>query len=101
MTAPPAASIFCRADAETACALTRSAILFVFGAMLLALATDRMERLRGYQLLHPELVTEGMNRLAQALICLTARGRLLSNEAFGRFLSDGYPNEVQTNRTAP
>ncbi len=27
-------------------ALTRSAILFVFGAMLLALATDRMERLR-------------------------------------------------------
>ncbi|HSQ56803.1 MAG TPA: hypothetical protein VLM40_13765 [Gemmata sp.] len=31
----------------------------------------RMERLREHQLLHPELVTEGMNRLAQALICLT------------------------------
>ena len=32
---------------------------------------DRMERLRSYQLVHPDLVTEGMNRLAQALNCLT------------------------------
>jgi hypothetical protein len=32
---------------------------------------DRMARLRSHQLLHPELVTEGMNRLAQALVCLT------------------------------
>lgn len=32
---------------------------------------DRMEHLRRHQLLHPELVTEGMNRLAQALISLT------------------------------
>jgi hypothetical protein len=32
---------------------------------------DRMDRLRRHQLLHPELVTEGMNRLAQALITLT------------------------------
>jgi hypothetical protein len=32
---------------------------------------QRMETLRNYQLLHPELVTEGMNRLAQALNCLT------------------------------
>lgn len=32
---------------------------------------DRMERLRAHQLLHPEAVTEGMNRLAQALVCLT------------------------------
>lgn len=31
----------------------------------------RMDNLRPHQLLHPELVTEGMNRLAQALICLT------------------------------
>ncbi len=31
-------------------------------------ALDRMDRLRPYQLLHPELVTEGMTRLAQALI---------------------------------
>jgi hypothetical protein len=32
---------------------------------------DRMARLRSHQLLHPEVVTEGMNRLAQALVCLT------------------------------
>lgn len=32
---------------------------------------DRMEQLRAHQLLHPEAVTEGMNRLAQALVCLT------------------------------
>jgi hypothetical protein len=30
-----------------------------------------MERLRRYQLTHAEQVTEGMNRLAQALVCLT------------------------------
>jgi hypothetical protein len=35
------------------------------------LVLDRMARLRSHQLLHPELVTEGMNRLAQALVCLT------------------------------
>jgi hypothetical protein len=35
------------------------------------LVLARMDRLRPHQLLHPELVTEGMNRLAQALICLT------------------------------
>lgn len=32
---------------------------------------DRMDRLRPHQLRQPELVTEGMNRLAQALITLT------------------------------
>ena len=32
---------------------------------------DRMAQLRPHQLLHPDLVTEGMNRLAQALVCLT------------------------------
>jgi len=36
-----------------------------------SLVLDRMDRLRRHQLLHPELVTEGMNRLAQALITLT------------------------------
>jgi hypothetical protein len=30
-----------------------------------------MEKLRRYQLAHAEQVTEGMNRLAQALVCLT------------------------------
>ncbi|QDU20430.1 hypothetical protein [Urbifossiella limnaea] len=34
-------------------------------------ALDRMDRLRPYQLLHPELVTEGMTRLAQALIAFS------------------------------
>lgn len=32
---------------------------------------ERLERVRRYQLLHPELVTEAMNRLAQAYVCLT------------------------------
>ena len=32
---------------------------------------ERMDLLRRYQLLHPEQVTEAMNRLAQAMICLT------------------------------
>src|SRR5437016_4394986 len=31
----------------------------------------RMERVRRYQLTHPEAATEAMNRLAQALVCLT------------------------------
>ena len=30
-----------------------------------------MERLRRYQLAHPDAVTDAMNRLAQALVCLT------------------------------
>src|SRR4051812_35759076 len=34
-------------------------------------ALDRMELLRPHQLRHPELVTEGMNRLAQALLQFT------------------------------
>lgn len=32
---------------------------------------ERMERVRRYQLTHPEIATDAMNRLAQALICLT------------------------------
>src|SRR5436190_246615 len=32
---------------------------------------DRMAKLRCYQLSHPEEATEGMNRVAQAFICLT------------------------------
>ena len=35
-------------------------------------ALKRMDVLRPHQLRHPELVTEGMNRLAQALIAMTA-----------------------------
>src|SRR6266852_5821286 len=32
---------------------------------------ERMQQLRCYQLTHPELATEAMNYLAQALVCLT------------------------------
>jgi len=32
---------------------------------------DRLAKLRGYQLSHPEEATEGMNRLAQAFLCLS------------------------------
>src|SRR6516225_3277139 len=32
---------------------------------------DRLEIVRRYQLLHPEVATEAMNRLAQAFVCLT------------------------------
>src|SRR5262245_34814251 len=32
---------------------------------------ERMQRLRCYQLTHPELATEAMNCLARALVCLT------------------------------
>src|SRR5262245_2732866 len=32
---------------------------------------QRLEAVRRYQLLHPEAVTEAMNRLCQAYVCLT------------------------------
>ncbi|TMQ34848.1 MAG: hypothetical protein E6K70_05425 [Planctomycetota bacterium] len=35
---------------------------------------ERMELARRYQLIHPEAATEAMNRLAQALVCLTDPG---------------------------
>jgi hypothetical protein len=35
-------------------------------------ALERMEILRPHQIVHPDLVTEGMNRLAQAMIAMTA-----------------------------
>ena len=37
-------------------------------------ALNLMARLRPHQLLHPELVTEGMNRLAQAMLAVTSFG---------------------------
>src|SRR5262245_21754871 len=36
---------------------------------------ERMEKVRRYQLTHPELATEAMNRLAQALVTLTEAHR--------------------------
>ncbi|MFO0851192.1 MAG: hypothetical protein U0871_21940 [Gemmataceae bacterium] len=35
-------------------------------------ALERMGRLRPHQLVHPDLVTEGMNRLAQAMLAVTS-----------------------------
>ena len=43
----------------------------VDAAAVEASVQDRMAILRRYQLTHPELATEAMNRLAQALVCLT------------------------------
>ncbi|MFO0804251.1 MAG: hypothetical protein U0791_14155 [Gemmataceae bacterium] len=45
------------------------------------LVLGQMERLRIHQLLQPELVTEGMNRLAQALITLTDPGAKAAYDA--------------------
>lgn len=42
---------------------------------------QKMEQLRHHQLLHPELVTAGMNRLAQALITLTDAGEKATYDA--------------------
>ena len=53
-----------------------------------ALVLDRMDRLREHQLRHPELVTEGMNRLAQALICLTDPAARAAHDASLGLLAD-------------
>jgi hypothetical protein len=55
---------------------------------------ERMERLRHYQLTHPDLVTEGMNLLAQAMICLTDP---VARREYDRPLGVGPPAE----RSAP
>ena len=41
------------------------------GAVIERHVLDRMDVLRRHQLRHPELVTTGMNQLAQALVCLS------------------------------
>ena len=47
---------------------------------------QRMEWVRPYQLTHPELATEAMNRLAQALVCLTDPA---AKKAYDAVLSQG------------
>jgi hypothetical protein len=60
---------------------------------------DRMERLRRYQLAHPDAVTDAMNRLAQALVCLTdPAAKAAYDEAFRPAPSAAtpvMPNEVE------
>src|SRR5438270_10353927 len=52
---------------------------------------DRLETVRRYQLLHPELVTEAMNRLAQAYVCLIDPAARQAYDAarFGRPTGNG------------
>jgi hypothetical protein len=52
---------------------------------------QRLEAVRRYQLLHPELVTEAMNRLAQAYVCLTDPDARRAYDAarFGRPAGNG------------
>ena len=45
-------------------------------------AQDRMEKLRPYQLTHTDQATEAMNRLAQALVCLTDPAARHAYDAF-------------------
>jgi hypothetical protein len=58
---------------------------------------QKLEAVRRYQLLHPELVTEAMNRLAQAYVCLTdpeAR-RAYDTARFGRPTINGASAQLQ------
>jgi len=61
------------------------------GARIEQQVHERLEVVRRYQLLHPDLVTEAMNRLAQAYVCLTDPEARRSYEAgrFGRATGNG------------
>ena len=63
------------------------------------LVLDRMDRLRPHQLRHPELVTEGMNRLAQALVCLTDAAAKAEYDT--RFAAAPPPPPTQPSPTEP
>jgi hypothetical protein len=65
---------------------------------------DRMAKLRPHQLLHPELVTVGMNRLAQALVCLTdpsARTAYDAEIGIPMVQSDAVGSNAQATRPVP
>jgi hypothetical protein len=60
---------------------------------------ERMTKLRCYQLSHPEEATEGMNRVAQAFICLTealAQPSRLSQGINGSVSQDTFAGAVDT-----
>src|SRR5262245_25493538 len=61
----------------------------------------RMDSLRPHQLLHPDLVTEGMNRLAQALICLTDSAARAAYDAEQAFASKPAPAAGSTEAPKP
>lgn len=54
---------------------------------------DRMAALRCYQLSHPDEATEGMNRVAQAFVCLTQTG---TRSAYDLCLPDAPPGPSPT-----
>ncbi|HKI35254.1 MAG TPA: hypothetical protein VKA46_25580 [Gemmataceae bacterium] len=64
---------------------------------------QRLEAVRRYQLLHPELVTEAMNRLAQAYVCLTDPDARRAYDAarFGRPAGNGAKSPPVRSRGAP
>jgi hypothetical protein len=60
---------------------------------------ERMAKLRSYQLSHPEEATEGMNRVAQAFICLTealAQSSRPSKGMNGAVTQDTFAGAVDT-----
>ena len=60
---------------------------------------QRMEIVRRYQLTHPELATEVMNRLAQALVCLTDPAAKSAYDAL-LFPGDGHEDNGRRGREA-
>lgn len=88
-------------DPHTLLAVPRSAD----AATLTAAAQARIDALRPYQLRHPELVTEGMNRIAQALVVASAQGPQVSPEPQPKALRTGKPkkspNQARKTKPAP
>jgi hypothetical protein len=65
-------------------------------------AHERQAVLRCYQLLHPELVTEAMNRLAQAYVCLTdPKARRAYDARLGRTTANGITPPIPAPVVAP
>ena len=65
-------------------------------------ALERMDILRPRQLVDPELVTEGMNRLAQSLIALTSTSPLAPDDADGlTTVGELFDDETNPGRKRP
>jgi hypothetical protein len=59
---------------------------------------ERLDSVRGYQMMHPEQATEAMNRLAQAFVCLTDP---VSKKAYDTALLGEAPPTAQATAVAP
>jgi hypothetical protein len=62
---------------------------------------DRMERLRRYQLAHPDAVTDAMNRLAQALVCLSDPAAKAAYDAGRRPIPVAAPQPIVEEEVSP